>query len=173
MDNVATSISDRLTQFLITTNKNKSLPGKKQIDIRAYRNYTKDKFLIDLKQINCNNYFKINQNDPHQFHTSPLNYFSKKLTSCLKNSKNIYQNYGLTKGILQSVKVKDKSYKQFCNSTDLMEKNELQHTQIHKFKTYTNSMVKLTCQGKEDYFKSYFENNKKIQKKYGTPSGTS
>ena len=50
--NVATSISDHLTQFLITTNKNKSHPEKKQIDIQTYRSYTKDKFFIDLKQIN-------------------------------------------------------------------------------------------------------------------------
>ena len=66
MGNVATSISDHLTQFLITTNENKSLPEKEQIDIQTYRNYTKDKFLIDLKQINWNNYLKTNQNDPHQ-----------------------------------------------------------------------------------------------------------
>ena len=31
--NIATSISDHLTQFLITTNENKSLPIKEQIDI--------------------------------------------------------------------------------------------------------------------------------------------
>ena len=64
--NVATSISDHLTQFLITTNDKKSLPEKEQIGIRTYRNYTKDKFLIDLKQINWSNYLKSNQNDPHQ-----------------------------------------------------------------------------------------------------------
>ena len=47
--NVAASISDHFTQFQITTNENKSLPEKKQIHIRTYRNYTKDKFLINLK----------------------------------------------------------------------------------------------------------------------------
>ena len=56
--------------------------------------------------------------------------------------------------------MKDKSNKQFCNSTDPPKKNEL-HTKI---KTYPNSMAKLTCQGKEDYFKSYFENNKKFKR---------
>ena len=50
--NVATSISDHLTQFLIITNVNKSLPEKEQIDIQTYTHYTKDKFLIDPKQIN-------------------------------------------------------------------------------------------------------------------------
>ena len=58
--NVATSISDHLIQFLITTNENKSLPEKEQIDIRTYRNYTIDKFLIYLKQIHWNNYLKRN-----------------------------------------------------------------------------------------------------------------
>ena len=64
--NIATSISDHLTQFPITANENKSLPEKEQIDIQTYRKYTKDKFLIDLKQINWNNYLNTNQNDPHQ-----------------------------------------------------------------------------------------------------------
>ena len=50
--NIATSILDHLTQFLIITNENKSLTEKEQIGIRTYRNYTKDKFLIDRKQIN-------------------------------------------------------------------------------------------------------------------------
>ena len=77
--NVVSSISDHLTQFLITTNENKSLPEKEQIDIQTYRNYTKDKFLMDLKQINWNNYLKINQNDPHH----PWNHFSENLTSSL------------------------------------------------------------------------------------------
>ena len=64
--NIGNSLSDNLTQFLITTNENKSLPEKQQIQIRTYKNYTKDKFLIDLKQISWNNYLKTNQNDPHQ-----------------------------------------------------------------------------------------------------------
>ena len=52
MGNVATSMSDHLTQFLIITNVNKSLPEKEQIDIQTYTHYTADKFLIDPKQIN-------------------------------------------------------------------------------------------------------------------------
>ena len=67
----------------------------------------------------------------------------------------------LTKGILKSIEVKNKTYKQFCKSTDPLKKNEL-HI---KFKTYRNSVVNLTHQCKEDYFKSYFENNKKKLKR--------
>ena len=75
----------------------------------------------------------------------------------------------LTKGLLKFIKVKNKTYKQFCKSTDPLKKNQL-HI---KFKTCRNVIVKLTCQSKLDYFKSYFQNNKTTQKKYGTASGTS
>ena len=56
--------------------------------------------------------------------------------------------------------MKNKTYKRFCKSTDPRKKNKL-HI---KFKTYRNSIVKLTRQFKEYYFKSYFENNKKSSK---------
>ena len=163
--NIATSISDHLTQFLITTNENKSLPEKQQIQIRTYKNYTKDKFLIYLKQISWNNYVKTNQNDPHQFFElffqKPDQLFDKY---CPKNKITKKQQISLpklclTKGISKSIKVKNKIYKQLCKSTDPLKKNEL-HI---KFKTYRNSIVKLTRQCKEDYFKSYFENNKKTK----------
>ena len=57
--------------------------------------------------------------------------------------------------MLKSIKVKNKNYKKF---TDPVKQNEL-HI---KLKTHRNSTVKLTRQFKEDYFKSYFEKNKKI-----------
>ena len=65
-DNIATSMSDHLTQFLVVINENKSLPYKEQIEIQIYKSYIKDKFLLDLRQIDCNNYLKINQNHPNQ-----------------------------------------------------------------------------------------------------------
>ena len=138
---------------------------QKQIDIWTYRNYTKDKFLIDLKQINWNNYLKTNQNDPHQsfelFFQKLDQLFNKhcpkkKITK--KQQKSLPKPW-LTKGILKSIKVKNKTYKQFCKSTDPLKKNEL-HI---KFK-HRSSIVKLTCQCKEDYFKSYFGNNSKNSK---------
>ena len=110
--NVATSISDHLTQFLITTNENKSLPEKGQIDKRTYRNYTKDKFLIDLKQINWNSCLKTNQNDPHQ----SFELFFQKLDQLFENhcpKKRITKKQQkslpkpwLTRGILESIKLK-------------------------------------------------------------------
>ena len=122
--------------------------------------------MIDLTQINWSNYLRTNQNDPHQsfelFFQKLDQLFDKhcpkkKITK--KQQKSLPKPW-LTKGILKSIKVKNKTYKQFCKSTDPLKKNEL-HI---KFKTYRNSIVKLTRQCKEDYFKSYFENNKKNSK---------
>ena len=119
--------------------------------------------MIDLKQINWNNYLKTNQNNPHQsfelFFQKLHQLFNKhcpkkKITK--KQQKSLPKPW-LTKGILKSIKVKNKTYKQFCKSTDPLKKNEL-HT---KFKTYRNFIVKLTHQFKEDHCKSYFKNNKK------------
>ena len=57
--------------------------------------------------------------------------------------------------------MKNKIYKQFCKYIDPLKKNEFNI----KFKTYRNSILKLTHQiDKEDYFKSYFENNKQNSK---------
>ena len=51
-DNIVyNTFTKNITQFLIITNKDKSLPEKEQIDISPYRNYTKDKF-------NWNDYLK-------------------------------------------------------------------------------------------------------------------
>ena len=129
-----------------------------------------------LKQINLDDYLKTNQSDSHQsfeLFCQKLDqlfnkHFSKgKITK--KQQKSLPKPL-LTKGLLKFIKVKNNTYKQFCKSTDPLKKNEL-HI---KFKTYRNFIVKLTCQSKSDYFKSYFQNNKKTtQKKYGTASGTS
>ena len=161
--NIATSISDHLTQFLITTNENKSLPEKEHNDIQTHRNYTKDKFLIDCNQIHWNNNLKINQNDPHQsselFFQKLDQWFDKHCPkkTITKKQQTFLPKPWLTKGILKSIKVKNKTYQQFCKSSDPLKKNGL-HI---KFKTCRNSILKLTRQSKEDYFKSYFENNKK------------
>ena len=54
-------------------------------------------------------------------------------------------------------------YKKFCQVT-----NPAQKISPHqKFKNYRNKIVTLNCLCKEDYFKAYFEINKKDFKKSG------
>ena len=65
--------------------------------------------------------------------------------------------------------MKNKTYKQFCKSSDPLKKNEL-HI---KFKTYRDSIGKLICQCKKTILNPISKITKKTQKKYGVASGTS
>ena len=62
---------------------------------------------MTFKQINWNNYLKRNQNDPHQSFELLDQYLINivRKRKLLKNSKYLYQ----TKGILKSIKVKNKT----------------------------------------------------------------
>ena len=63
-------------------------------------------------------------------------------------------------GIIKSINAKNKLYKQFCQATNSTRRD------IHqKFKSYRYQIVTLSCLCKENYFKTYFENNKKDPKR--------
>ena len=64
-------------------------------------------------------------------------------------------------GILKSINVKNKLYKQFCQATKTTSKNTLHQ----KLKNYRNQIVTLNRLCKENYFKTYFETNKKDSKR--------
>ena len=87
------------------------LPGKKSMTYKHIGTILN--FLINLKQINLSNYLNI---------------------------KFFLAKPWLIKGILKSIKEKNKSEKGFWKSTDPLKKNEL-HI---RYKTYRNSLVKLT-----------------------------
>ena len=59
-------------------------------------------------------------------------------------------------GIVKS-NVKNKLYKQFCQATNSTRRDILHQ----KFKNYRNQIVTLSRLCKENYFKTYFETNKK------------
>ena len=63
-------------------------------------------------------------------------------------------------GIVKS-SVKNKLYKQFCQATNSTRRDILHQ----KFKNYRNQIVTLSCLCKENYFKTYFETNKKDLKR--------
>ena len=63
-------------------------------------------------------------------------------------------------GIVKS-NVKNKLYKEFCQATNSTRRDILHQ----KFKNYRNQIVTLSCLCKENYFKTYFETNKKDLKR--------
>ena len=81
----------------------------------------------------------------------------------LKMELNNHTKTWLTQGILKSIKIKNRIYKQFCTCSYPDKKLEL-HL---KFKKYRNSVVVLTGTCQENYYKDYFETNKKDATKIG------
>ena len=57
---------------------------------------------------------------------------------------------------MTSVKSKNKIYNKFCNVKDQARKEHLHE----KFKIYRNTFANLTRQTKQNYYKTYFEENK-------------
>ena len=73
-----------------------------------------------------------------------------------KKELNTKSNPWLTGGILTSVKNENKIYNKFYKANDQTRKQLLHE----KFKSYSNSLVNLTRESKENYYKKYFEENK-------------
>ena len=67
----------------------------------------------------------------------------------------------MTSGILKSINVKNKLYKQFFQATNSTRKNILHQ----KFESYRNQTVTLNRLWKENFFKTYFETKKKDSKR--------
>ena len=63
----------------------------------------------------------------------------------------------LVKGILMSIKLKNRLYRKFSRSKDEATKTDLRN----KFKNYGNYLNKITRLSKLNYYKNFFEENKK------------
>ena len=61
--NIATSISDLLTKFLIIRDQAANFDNNRNKEVPKIRKFNKENFLADLTQINWNNYLKIYKKD--------------------------------------------------------------------------------------------------------------
>ena len=120
--NITTSISDHLTQYLIIKEQTTNFEGNRKKGFPDIRKFNKDSFLADLSEINWDNYLKIYKNDTDLFFELLLrkinllyNKHSPLVTSKRKIKKKPSKPW-LTSGIIKSITVKNKLYKQFCQA---------------------------------------------------------
>ena len=99
--NIATSISDHLTQFLIIRDQTTNFDNNRKKEVPKIRKFDKENFLADLTQINWNNYLKIYKNDTDlsfELFLRKINFLYNKhsllITSKRKNKIKIPQNLG-------------------------------------------------------------------------------
>ena len=161
--NIAISISDHLTQFLIIRDQTTNFDNSRKKEVPKIWKFSKEHFLAYLTQIDWNNYLKIYNNNrdlSFDLFLRKINFLYNKhslvITSKRKNNYDPFKPW-LTPGVIKSIRIKNNLYKQFCQAT-----NPTQRVSLHqKFKNYRNEIVTLNCLCKEDYFKAYFETNKK------------
>ena len=160
---IAILISDHLTQVLLISNQSPS--SKNQMlstgEKRSFRNINSMAFEEDLKRINWNEALTLSEENTNSSFKAFLNIVERLIdkhcpkktipkTKCQTKSKP-----WITPALSNSIKIKNRVYKQFCKASDPIEKRKL-HVW---FKNYRNFTTTLTRVCKEEYY------NKKDSKK--------
>ena len=167
--NITASISDHLTQFLLISNQNPS--SKNQMlntnDKRSFRNINSMAFEEDLKKINWNEALTLSEENPNISFKNFLDIVDRLIDKhcpkkrILKTKRQIKSKPRITPALSNSIKIKNGVYKQFCKASDPIKNRKLHE----RFKNYRNLTIILTRVCKEDYYKSFFKDNKKDSKK--------
>ncbi|XP_057290244.1 uncharacterized protein LOC130612931 [Hydractinia symbiolongicarpus] len=159
--NVITCISDHLPQFLIINGTNeKSKPQK--LKVRDWSKFNETNFSNEVSALNWENVLCTGDKDVN----TSFNNFFKAIEDILdihvpyktilsKKSKNEPQNPWMTKGILKSMKIRDKLYKSFMCAKNPIIKSNIQE----RYKRYRNRIVSLCRTSKKNYYSDYFKKN--------------
>ena len=163
--NISTSISDHFPQFCSFDVKAKKQHNKGPKFGRSYKNFNDDEFQNELKVINWDRLFKDKNIDEQ------VSIFLGKINGLLdemapvrrltKKEINLKQNPWITRGILKSMRSRDKLYKDFVKERDITKKNNL-HT---AYKILRNQIITLIRRSRNSYYASYFEEHKTNAKK--------
>ena len=161
--NITTDISDHLAQFLITPNNVNNSPEKSFKMKRDFSKFDDKHFILDLKSINWNKHLNLEKNDVNYSLNKLLDIYNAILNrhAPIKKISNkeikLKTKPWITKGILTSIKIKNKLYKKYCKAKNESVKSNL----FDSFKTYRNLIITLIKKSKRTHYKSFFDNNKK------------
>lgn len=163
--NITTSISDHFPQFCSIDIFEKNKKTKSVKYARSYKHFNQNEFENELKSINWDALFQDQNSDGCMKNLlleveNLLNTMApvRRLT---KKEINIQKLPWITKGILKSMKDRDRNHKEYIKESDVVKRLEL----FKIYKQKRNLIVSLTRKSKSDYFVSYFEENKANIKK--------
>ena len=158
--NITISISDHLAQFLIIPLKYDKISEKHNLFRRDMKNFVKDEFIRDLTDANLNN-IVINQpnlNEAFNNFEDKINIVINKHMPLKKLTKRDLKQKlkpWITKGILISMKRRDKLYKKYINCKNILFKN----VYFENYKQLRNMIVNLCRNSKRVYFNQFFTEN--------------
>ena len=122
--NIATSISDHLTQFLLVPGQLTGVQPHKANEKRSFHNFHPKAFEKDIVNIDWSKAFQITSGNPNlsfQLFLSKTDNFLDKHYPLKKPSKRklrIKSKAWITPALTKSIKIKNKLYKQFCKITN-------------------------------------------------------
>ena len=161
--NITTDISDHLAQFLITPNKIINTHEKSNLMKRDFSKFIDEHFILDLNNINWDKHLDFGKNDVNYSLNKLLTIYDAILDrhAPIKKISNreikLRTKPWITKGILTSIKIKNKLYKKYCRAKDELRKVNL----LYSFKSYRNLIITLIKKSKKIHYKEFFNNNKK------------
>ena len=143
--NILTSISDHLTQYLLISNQTEVSQNNSKQETLKIRKFSKKCFLEKFRKIDWDNYLKIYKKDTDL----SFELFLRKI-KFLYNKNSLLSTFSkrkikrgtskpwTTSGILKSINVKNKLYKQFSQATNSTRKNTF-HQKFKSCRSNSNS----------------------------------
>ena len=123
--NILTSISDHLTRYLLISNQTEVSQNNSKKETPKIRKFNKKCFLEEFRNIDWNNYLKIYKKDtdlPFELFLQKIKFLYNKnspLSTPKQKIKRDTSKPWMMSGILKSINVKNKLYKQFLPSYQL------------------------------------------------------
>ena len=162
--NLYQKISDHLPNFAIFNNV-KPTKTKEYVKKRCSKNFDAIKFQNDLLQLILHKIVNFDEfNKAYDYsHKMLLNILNEHLPLKILSKKEIEleRKPWITRGILKSTKIKNKTYKVFIRTKSKDKKSDV----YLKFKRYRDLINNLKKKSHRNFYKSYFEKNMNNAKK--------
>ena len=160
--NLTTSISDHLPQFTIIETLLSDTLVKKDVKTlkRDSSKFHRDNFIRDLKSVNWSVATQNNPNiDLENFMLIINNLLDKHapFKEQAKRKEKLRFKPWITKGILTSIKQRDKIHKEMIKAKN----SQTKQLKLSLYKKYRNIIVDLLKKSKESHYRKYFEDNKR------------
>ena len=167
--NITSSISDHLLQFSIldiASDFDISTENKAKFSRRNWRIFNKREFDEELKSINWSDIIKQDMDTDTSCASflGKINFLLDEMAPYKKVTKkefSLQRKPWITHGLLKSMSIRDKLYKDFASETDENRKKDLHSS----YKDYRNKIVFLLRKSKKQHFTNFFkEHNTNIKK---------
>ena len=166
--NLLIGISDHLPSFLILPKTNQNhIPKKQNIFKRDMKNFDRENFVLDFLDIDWLECLELDKNDVNNSTSNFIHKMNDLLDKYLPlkklSQKQFKQRYKpwITDYILERISLKNNFLQRSTKCKNTLEKNLL----YQRFKDLKNEITCLVRSGKKDFYKNYFEENKKNMKK--------